>query len=87
MVQGGSSAQVPGELQLTPLLSGAFSKRFQLTDGGTGQIKVNTRYWLTANGQTTEGITDDEGCTHTVYTDGSQPIQLEVEEGGVELQA
>ncbi|CAN5433467.1 type VI secretion system Vgr family protein [soil metagenome] len=86
-VQGGSSAQVPAGLQSRPLPSNGFSKRFQIKDGATGQIKANTRYWLTVNGKTTEGITDAEGYTHTAYSHESQPIRLEAEEGGLELRS
>jgi type VI secretion system secreted protein VgrG len=42
---------------------------------------------LTADGKTTEGVTDDQGWTHTAFTEGPKSISLDVEEDGVELRA
>jgi hypothetical protein len=64
-----------------------YRERFQVKDRATGMIKANERYWITANGQTVEGITDDQGWTETVYTDSPQSITLEIEQDGLELKA
>jgi hypothetical protein len=58
-----------------------------LKDRATGAAKPNTRYWLTVDGKTTEGVTDDQGWTHTAFTEGPKSISLDVEEDGVELRA
>ncbi|MDC8784036.1 type VI secretion system Vgr family protein [Paucibacter sp. hw1] len=87
MVQGGSTAQVPGALAAMPFLPNGYSKRFQLKDAKTGQWAANAKYWLTANGKTTEAYTDEQGCTHTAFTYGPQAITIEVEDGGLELHA
>jgi type VI secretion system secreted protein VgrG len=42
---------------------------------------------LTVDGKTTEGVTDDQGWTHTAFTEGPKSISLDVEEDGVELRA
>ena len=81
---GGASA--PPVLPALPT-STVYRERFQLKDRKTGAIKPNTKYRLTATGVTSEGLTDENGWTHTAFTDGSQKIVLEIEEDGVELKA
>jgi len=83
----GSGGSQAAQLQALPS-SKTFSERFQVKDSVTGVIKPNTRYWLTVDGVTTEGMTDDQGWTHTAFsTGGPSHIVLEIEEDGLELRA
>nr|MBL8410023.1 type VI secretion system tip protein VgrG [Dechloromonas sp.] len=76
----------PAEREVLPE-STVYRERFQIKDCATGMVKANERYWISANGQTFEGITDDQGWTEAVYTDSPQSIVLEIEQDGLELKA
>lgn len=67
--------------------SSVYRERFQVKDRATGVVKANERYWITANGQTFEGVTDEQGWTETVFTDSPQSITLEIEQDGLDLKA
>jgi hypothetical protein len=62
-------------------MAGSFDEQYVLRDAMTSRPLANMRYRIrTAAGRTFDGVTDAEGHTKRVTTDGTETLKLEVKE-------